>query len=264
MIRDCRDNMSESLPDSSQLSKILRSLSVHDHLCVIYETRAQQSSVTVPFLSIGLERGEKCLYVAEENTIANTLGALRAHGVEVDTAVEKGILKLESGAQAYLKKGYFDPDETIRYWAENVGEAKAAGFPALRFAGEPTWAFEGGPGAERLVEYEVRLNCFLTENDAVCLCQYNNKRFSTGVILQVLRTHPLVIYGDHVCKNPYYVPPDEFLKPNQPEAEVRRWLANIQKYEMIERALRTARDEWEQSFDSIPDYLCFVDLSGTV
>jgi two-component system, NarL family, sensor kinase len=256
--------MSDPLPDSPQLSEVLKSLSIHEHLCVIYETRDQQSAETVPFLSVGLERGEKCLYVAEENTIANTLEALRTYGVEIDMAVEKGMLKLESEGHAYLKKGYFDPDETIRYWARNVREAKAAGFPALRFAGEPTWAFEGGPGAERLIEYEARLNLFLTEYDAVCLCQYNNQRFSTEVILQVLRTHPLVIYGGHVCKNPYYVPPDEFLKPNQPEAEVQRWLDNIQKYEKVERALRTAKDEWEQSFDAISDYVCILDTSGAI
>lgn len=152
----------------------------------------------------------------------------------------------------------------ILYLARIVTEVKAAGFPAYRFAGEMTWALGGDLDTDLLIEYEARLNHFLREYDAVCLCQYNNKRFSPTTILQVLRTHPLVVYGGHVCKNPYYVPPDEFLKPNQPEAEVKRWLDNIQKYEVVERELRTARDEWEQSFDAIPDYLCILDMSGAI
>ena len=256
--------MNEPLPDRSRLLEVLRTLAVHHHLCVIYETREQLSAVAVPFLRIGLERGERCLYVADESTTANILAAMRAQGVGVDAVVEQGILKFANERQAYLKKGYFDPDETIRFWAENVGEAKAAGFPALRFAGETSWALGGDPGAERLIEYEARLNRFFAEYDAVCICQYNSKRFAPETILQVLRTHPLVIYGGHVCKNPYYVPPDEFLKPNQPEAEVKRWLDNILKYETVERALRTARDEWEQSFDAISDYVCILDTSGTI
>jgi PAS domain S-box-containing protein len=256
--------MSEPLPDRSRLSEVLRTLAIHEHLCVIYDTREQQSDVTVPFLRIGLDRGEKCLYVADEKTTAHILEAMRAQGVEVDAAAEKGTLKFANEGQVYLKKGYFDPDETISYWAGMAGEAKAAGFPALRFAGDLTWALEGKLGTERLFEYEARLNRFLTEYDAVCICQYNNKRFTAEIILQVLRTHPLLIYGGQVCKNPYYIPPDEFLKPNQPEAELHRWLDNIQTYEKIERALRTAKDEWEQSFNAISDLVFIVDKLGII
>ncbi len=256
--------MNEPPPDRLGLAEVLKEISVHEHLCVIYETREQQFSVAIPFLRIGLARGEKCLYVADENPAASILDAMRGQGVDVDTPVEKGMLVVANKEREYLRKGHFDPDEMILYLAGNVREAKAAGFPAFRFAGEMTWALGGDLGPDRLIEYEARLNHFLSEYDAVCLCQFNDKRFSPTTILQVLRTHPLVVYGGHVCKNPYYVPPDEFLKPNQPEAEVKRWLNNIQKYEMVERALRTARDEWEQSFDAIPDFVCILDMSGAI
>jgi len=256
--------MNEPPPDRSGLSEVLKKISVHEHLCVIYETREQQVGVAVPFLRIGLARGEKCLYVADENTASSILDAMREQGVDVDTPVEKGMLAVSNKEREYLRNGHFDPDEMILYLAGNVREAKAAGFPAFRFAGEMTWALGGDLGADHLIQYEARLNHFLSEYDAVCLCQYNDKRFSPTTILQVLRTHPLVIYGGHICKNPYYVPPDEFLTPNQQEAEVKRWLDNIQKYDAVERALRTARDEWEQSFDAISDYVCILDTSGAI
>lgn len=256
--------MNEPLPNRSRLSEVLKSLAVHDHLCLIYETQDQLAASAIPFVQIGLERGEKCLYLADESTTANLLDAMRAKGVDVDSAVEKGRLTIAGKGQTYLKKGYFDPEEMINYWAGNVGEAKAAGYPALRFAGEMTWALGGDPGTERLIEYEARLNRFFTEYDAVCICQYNNRRFSSEIILQVLRTHPLVIYGGHVCKNPYFIPPNEFLKPNQEKAEIQRWLDNIQRYENIERALRTAKEEWEQSFNAISDNVCILDSSGAI
>jgi PAS domain S-box-containing protein len=256
--------MNEPLPNRSRLSEVLKSLAVHDHLCLIYETQDQLAASAIPFVQIGLERGEKCLYLADESTTANLLDAMRAKGVDVDSAVEKGRLTIAGKGQTYLKKGYFDPEEMINYWAGNVGEAKAAGYPALRFAGEMTWALGGDPGTERLIEYEARLNRFFTEYDAVCICQYNNRRFSSEIILQVLRTHPVVIYGGHVCKNPYFIPPNEFLKPNQEKAEIQRWLDNIQRYENIERALRTAKEEWEQSFNAISDNVCILDSSGAI
>ncbi len=139
---------------------------------------------------------------------------------------------------------------------------RVSGPPFL--AGETSWALGGDPGTERLIEYEARLNRFFADYDAVCICQYNNKRFAPDVILQVLRTHPLIVYGGRVCKNPYFVPPEEFLTPNQKELELQRWLQNIEKYEKVERALRTARDEWEQSFNAISDFVCVLNASGVI
>src|SRR6266849_8960872 len=112
--------MNEPRPDRSGLSEVLKEISVHEHLCVIYETREQQFTVAVPFLSLGLARGEKCLYVADENTAAGILDAMRGQGVDVDTPVEKGMLAVSNKEREYLRKGYFDPDEMILYLAGNV------------------------------------------------------------------------------------------------------------------------------------------------
>jgi PAS domain S-box-containing protein len=256
--------MNESLPDSTSLSTVLKTVALHDHLCLIYETSAQQSAAAIRFIQLGLEHGEKCVYVTDENTAATFFDAMRAQGIDVDSAVKKGMLALADTHQIYLKGGHFDPDDMIRFWAENVREAKAAGFLALRFAGEMTWALDLDPGAESLIEYEVTLNRFLHDYDAVCICQYNSRRFTPEVILQVIRTHPIVIYGGLVCKNPYFVPPTELLQPNQNELEVQRLLNNIQAYQRVEIALRASRNEWEQSFNAIADDVCVLDTSGVI
>jgi signal transduction histidine kinase len=256
--------MNDGLPDSIALPQLLTSLSLHDHLCLIYETPEQQLASAITFMQVGLDRGQKCLYVADENTATGLTDAMRTRGVDVEAALRSGKLTLADKRQAYLKQGYFDPDEMLRYWTEAIRETKATGYSALRFAGEMTWALGKEPGTERLIEYEVRLNDLLCESEALCICQYNRRRFSAEIILQVLRSHTTVIYGGHVCKNPYFVPPAEFLRPDQKELEVALLLKNIQSYESVERALREARDEWEQSFNAIADYVCIVSLSGAI
>jgi hypothetical protein len=37
-------------------------------------------------------------------------------------------------------------------------------------------------------------------------------RFGANVIMDILRTHPLVIIGGILQQNPFFVPPDEFLR----------------------------------------------------
>jgi hypothetical protein len=74
------------------------------------------------------------------------------------------------------------------------------------------WALEEFPGVEDLVEYETRINDFLPKNDDLVVCAYDLTKFGAGVIMDVLRTHPLVIIGGLLHENPFFVPPDEFLR----------------------------------------------------
>jgi hypothetical protein len=37
-------------------------------------------------------------------------------------------------------------------------------------------------------------------------------RFGAKVVMDILRTHPMVIIGGTLRENPFFVPPDEFLR----------------------------------------------------
>src|ERR1700716_4189420 len=76
-----------------------------------------------------------------------------------------------------------------------------------------------------------RHNCF-------ALCQYNRQLFPPELVLDVIRTHPTVIYRGVVCRNMYHVPPDELLGTSQPAREVERLLTSIREREEIEDTLQ--------------------------
>lgn len=230
------------LPD---LQSAMEKLGVHDHLCLIYETQAEQFAAVIPFMQIGLARGEKCLYVVDENTADMVINAMLTAGIDVESAVASGRLALLSKQEAYLKQGYFDPDWMITFLKSATEAAKAEGFSALRVTGEMTWVLGGDPGSERVLEYEAKLNYFFPAHDALAICQYNRHRFSPEIIRNVIATHPLVISGGMVCRNYYFVPPDDFLGV-QPSREVERLLANIRNREKAEVELRRHQEHLEE------------------
>ena len=53
---------------------------------------------------------------------------------------------------------------------------------------------------------------FLPNYDDVVVCTYDLNKFSASVVMDVMRTHPMVIIGGILQENPFYVPPDEFLR----------------------------------------------------
>lgn len=228
------DSSSGMYPQYKGLLKAVKGLGFHDHLCLIYESPEEQFAAIVPFVRLGLERGEKCVYVADDNTSAEVLEQMKRGGVDVARVLETGALSVITKKEAYLKRGYFDPDWMIWFLKEATDAAKAEGFTGLRVTGEMTWVLGKDPGSERLMEYEAKLNYFFPENDALAICQYNIGRFSPQIIMDVIRTHPLVIYRGQVCRNLYYVSPEEMLLPNQGYLEVSRLLYNILERERME------------------------------
>lgn len=228
------------------LSGAIGRLGVHDHLCLIYETREEQFAAVIPYIRLGLERGEKCLYVADDNTAQAVDAAMEASGINVEGLSARGALSVVGKRDVYLKKGSFDPDWLIEYLRQAAMESKAEGFSALRITGEMTWVLGGDPGSERLMEYESKLNNLFPTCDALAICQYNRRRFSPEVIKDVIATHPLVIYGGRVCRNFYYVPPDDLLARDRPEKEVDRLLANIFSREAAEEELRRYQERLEE------------------
>ena len=220
----------------SSLDLALQKTSVHDHLCLLYENKEEQFATAIPFIRIGLERGEKCIYINDDNSADEVLNLMRTGDIDVDTALKNGSLSIISKREAYLRNGYFDPDEMIQFLKESTDQAKKEGFKALRATGEMTWMLGDEPGIERALEYEAKLNNFFSNHDCLALCQYNKKRFDPKLLIDVVRTHPIVVASGIVCKNFYYVPVEEFLKiKNGSRRELERFLQNLIEREQVEQ-----------------------------
>jgi len=238
--------------DLSRLAELTADLGLHEHLCVIYDTRQEQFAAALPYLKAGLERGEKCLYFAYENTAAAVLEALRKGGTDVDAYLRSGALTITHKRETDLQQARFDPDWWIGFLNQATAEAGAAKFPALRILGDMDWPLRGGNSAGKFIEYESRINHFVRDHDVRVICQYNRKRLSPEFILGIIRTHPLVAYGGIVCKNPYYVPPDEFLKSNQASREVDRLLNSMLTWERSQQVLQHSEERLRLVIDTVP------------
>ncbi|TAM45864.1 MAG: PAS domain S-box protein [Acidobacteria bacterium] len=208
-----------------------------DHLCCIYQSEEEHRAVLAPYLNQGLERREKVLYIVDAHTGDAILGYLRERGVAVDTFLASGQLAILTRKDAYLREGRFDPEHMIALLASETDRARTEGWSALRVTGEMTWALRGEPGSERLIEYESRLNDFFPGSACLAICQYDRRRFSPEVLLDVLHTHPYVLLGTKLYDNFYYLPPSAFLG-NRPEARFRQWTRALADRTEAEQRIR--------------------------
>jgi hypothetical protein len=212
---------------SPDLTQAIEKLKPHDHLCLIYENQEEQLNVAIPFIKMGLERHEKCIYIVDDTTFAIIKKEMRAQGIKIDDAIGSHQLSIIDKQDSYLKLGKFDPDWMIKFLKETTKAALAEGYAALRVTGEMTWALGSDPGNEKLFEYESKLNKFFPKNASLAICQYNRNRFSPEILLNVIRTHPFVIFRGEIFTNYFFIPPDLFNTKNQPQQEVNQLLEGL-------------------------------------
>ena len=94
---------------------------------------------------------------------------------------------------------------------EDVITAAREKYGRTRLVGNMEWALEAVPGVTDIVEYETKLNYVLPKFSDPVVCVYDLNKHSGSVVMDILRTHPMVIIGGVLQDNPLYVPPDEFL-----------------------------------------------------
>jgi signal transduction histidine kinase len=227
-----------------QLLAALERLRPSDHLCITYHEQADRFAATVPFVRIGLERGERCVYVPDGDRGEALQGAMQSAGMDVGAALRSGAFSVMDKHASYLPDGRFDPERMFDWLGRLAHESVEQGFQALRFLGEAMSVFNQYPGMDRYAEYEARLNPFLGQQPALLLCMYNHYRFAPEIVRSVLETHPLVVHGTTVCRNHYYIPPEELLSPDWQQREVDWMLENIGHLQEAEDTLQQSEERY--------------------
>jgi len=85
------------------------------------------------------------------------------------------------------------------------------GFPLSRICCRMDWAVEGQSHVDDVIEFESRVNEVWLHHDDAVICTYHLGQFGGGAVMDIMRTHPMVIVGGILQQNPFFVPPDEFL-----------------------------------------------------
>jgi hypothetical protein len=188
-----------------------RTLAQKRHVCAFFNSREEQNKVIIPFLKEGLDRGEKILRIMDPRLRDEYLSAYSDSGMDVPAAEQNGQLEVRHWHETYLKDGCFDTDRMLRLLEEGL-EANREKYGLTRAVGNMEWALEPAPGVTDLVEYETKLNMVVTKFPDPLVCVYDLNKHSASVVIDILRTHPMVIVGGVLQENPLYVPPEELLR----------------------------------------------------
>jgi hypothetical protein len=182
------------------------------HVCAFFHSKEEEYRVFLPFIKEGFDQGDRAFHMVDPRHRTEHLRRLQEVGIPVAEAELKGQLEVRRWEDAHLRDGRFDQNRMLALIEEVLAEGKAQGFPLTRVMANMEWALEDRPGVEDLLEFETRVNYLAPKYHDVLCCTYDLARFGANIVMDVLRTHSMVIIGGILQQNPFFVPPDEFLR----------------------------------------------------
>lgn len=186
-------------------------LGQHGHICAFFNDFDEQHRVLRSFIKEGFERGDKAFHIVNSGLWEDHLKRLAEAGIDVEQAMGSGQLELRRWQDTYLRDDRFDQDAMLALLEEVLQSGTAAGYPLTRFISRVETGLVDKAGVDSWLEYETRVNYVVPKYDNPVICTYDLSKFSAGLVMDVMRTHPIVIIGEVVQENPFFVPPDEFL-----------------------------------------------------
>ena len=181
------------------------------HVCAFFSSPQEEYATLLPFVRDGIERGERAYHVLPRQYREEHLHQLRSAGIDVDAVERSHQLEVASPEETYLRGGGFSKEAMLVTIQEALKAGPTLGFPLTRLIAHAETVLQDWSNANEWVEYETRLNDVLPHfNDAV-ICTFDANLLDGTLLVDILRTHPVVIFGGRLYENPFFSPPADFL-----------------------------------------------------
>lgn len=185
------------------------------HVCAFFNNADEEYRVLLPFIKDAIECGHKVVHTVDPKRRDELIQRLAAEGIDVEALCETGQIELRDWYNTHLRDGQFDQYKTFDLFQGVVKDSHEKGFARIRFVTHMEWAVESGLAVDDLLEYEARANGIWDGQEGPInpvICTYDLTKFGGDVVVDIMRTHPMIIIGGILQENHSYVPTDQFLE----------------------------------------------------
>jgi hypothetical protein len=188
------------------------SLDEERHVCAFFNNDEDEYRVLLPFIKDGFDCGDKAVHIVNPDQRHDHLRRLASAGIDATAVQLSGQLEIRTNTDTYLRDGDFDQDRMLGAFEQLANDIATEGFPLGRIVCHMDWAVDNRSHVDDLVEFESRVNEVWRQRDDVVICTYDLAKFGGDTVIDIMRTHPMIIIGGILQQNPFFVRPEEFLR----------------------------------------------------
>ena len=211
------------------------------HFCQFYQTAQDLLDILVPYFKAGLENNEFCLWVTGPPPAGAGPKPLCATtwrtSISISAAASWNLYRTPNGS---FRRTRSPRRPSSACWVEKVQQAQSRGFDGLRLS--QNLVDREKTDWQDLLTHEQAFNQVVGQHPILALCTYALDQCSTRQVLDAMRSHQFALHKSEG-----------------------RWqiLENDQLRRMREALVRVKQD-WERTFDSLPDLIAILDTDHRI
>lgn len=177
------------------------------HACAFFGGDDEEYRALLPFVKEGLDCGDRAIHFVHPRQSGDHRRRLESAGVDTAAAEARGQLEVRSSTASYLRDGRFDLERKLEEFEEFARGQEARSRIVCRM----DWAAGERVVVDDIIEFEARVNHVWCRHEHAVVCAYRMDQVGGDAMVDILRTHPMVIVGGILARNPFFVPPEQFL-----------------------------------------------------
>jgi hypothetical protein len=183
------------------------------HICQLYNKQSEIAGVTARLFQVGLKGEEKCLFAGPSGTVRELEEALTKLGVDVPHLRDVGQLLLVDSREPFLAGKRFDPYHLLSTHQTFIAQAMRENWHAVRISLDMTWLTRDVATPEQILKYEAASDAVFTFQNApiIALMHYDYSKLPGGLVVEMLKLHPIAVVGKFIKRNPYYLNSEQYL-----------------------------------------------------
>jgi hypothetical protein len=182
------------------------------HICTFFHTSDEKYRVLMPFIREGIEQGDRAFHIVDPSLRSEHTQRIAEAGIDTARAEVEGQLEVIGWDETYVRAGSFSQSAMLSLLPTLLNKGRTRGFPTTRFIADVAWVLNTPGALDQLLEYECRVNLVLPKAADIVICSYDLDKVDAAMVIAAMQTHPVVLIGGIVERNPFYVPPEELLK----------------------------------------------------
>lgn len=219
-------------------------ISKGDHILFLYDDEKIHRKVIVDYIKDGLSKNEQIFYIYDTHSEKGVKEILKEAGLSI--FLEKKQIVLLETYSTYLEENSFDKERMLKVLEDTTRKAIENGYSGLRITGETGWLKKHVTEFREFAEYEEKANMFFDRNPAIALCQYRRSDYSPDFMMDILKSHPYILFEERIYKNFYYIPPDVDEEESQ-KLELDLYIKNLKDFFKVKNEIEEARDKAENA-----------------
>ncbi|MGE5371461.1 MAG: EAL domain-containing protein [Solirubrobacterales bacterium] len=217
----------ERIEKNEVLAASLTKLTAGDHFAFLYEDEADWTQVIITYFQLGIERGERCLFLLDFHTAAQVRRKFSFAGFPIEPLEESGNILLIA-AQPFLSEEPASSSES--HWTQL--SVLARGYRGLRMVAEIPFLSGEPEVRSRMLAFEGLLHkaCSASLTPCTVMYQYNIIGRNPDLINEVAMSHAFLLRNHRLFRNPYFQSSVGSAAQERPAASVSWWNNLEQKY----------------------------------